>query len=223
MLDKEHQQLLYSSERNKGRRTKNLILAARVFSMLFTPFYLPLVGLVALFLFSYLSLLPLSYKCFVLALVCVFTILIPTLLIRVYRHYQGWTLIELGHKERRMVPYVISIMCYLTCVYMMGRLHIPHFMGNIITAALMVQIVCAIINAWWKISTHTAAIGGVAGALFAFAEIFGFNPIWWMCIVFLLAGLLGTSRMVLRQHSLSQVTGGFCIGMVCSALTILFV
>ena len=29
---------------------------------------------------------------------------------------------------------------------------------------------------WWKISTHTAAIGGVAGALFVFGEYFGFNP-----------------------------------------------
>ena len=69
--------------------------------------------------------------------------------------------------------------------------------------------------------THTAAIGGVAGALFAFAEIFGFNPVWWLCVVFILAGMVGTSRMILRQHTLSQVTGGFCVGAVCSAVTIL--
>lgn len=223
MLDKEHQQRLYPSERHKTTRKKNIILAARVLSMLFTPFCLPLVGLIALFLFSYLSLLPLSYKLFVLSIVCMFTVIMPTLLIRIYRRCQGWTLIELGHKERRMVPYVISIMCYIMCVYIMEQLHIPHFMGSIISAALAVQIVCAIINAWWKISTHTAAIGGVAGALFSFAEIFGFNPVWWICVVFLLAGLLGTSRMILRQHSLSQVTGGFCVGLLCSALTILFV
>ena len=30
--------------------------------MLFTPFYLPIVGLVALFTFSYLALMPLAYK-----------------------------------------------------------------------------------------------------------------------------------------------------------------
>ena len=39
-------------------REKNIILAARVVSMLFTPFYLPMVGLMALFVFSYLSLMP---------------------------------------------------------------------------------------------------------------------------------------------------------------------
>ena len=36
-----------------------MILAARILSMLFTPFYLPMVGLVALFVFSYMSIFPL--------------------------------------------------------------------------------------------------------------------------------------------------------------------
>lgn len=187
-------------------------------SIIFTPFYLPLVGLIALFVFSYLSLLPLSYKLLVVSVVYFFTILLPTLLIHIYRRYQNWTLIELGQKERRMVPYVISILCYFTCVYVMERMHTPHFMASIVIAALIIQIVCAIVNVWWKISTHTAAIGGVAGAIFAFSVIFGFNPIYWFCVVLFLSGLLGTSRMILRQHSLSQVVGGFLVGFVAGTL-----
>ena len=62
-------------------KEKNIILAARIMSMLFTPFYLPLVGLVALFLFSYMSLLPLAYKLPMLLMVYISTILIPSLLI----------------------------------------------------------------------------------------------------------------------------------------------
>lgn len=195
-------------------RQKNIILAARIVSLVFTPFYLPLVGLVALFLFSYLSLLPLSYKLTVLLVVYLFTVLLPTLLIRLYRHHQGLTLIELGHRERRMVPYVISIACYLSCTYIMETFHVPHFMGAILIAALIIQIVCAIINVWWKISTHTAAIGGVTGALFAFGELFNFNPVGWLCLVVMLAGLLATSRIILRQHSLSQVLWGYIVGVI---------
>lgn len=78
-------------------------------SIVFTPFYLSLVGLMALFTFSYLSLLPWQYKATVLALVYIFTILAPTLLIRVYRRNRGWNRHQLGAKERRAVPYVISI------------------------------------------------------------------------------------------------------------------
>ena len=139
-------------------REKAIILTARVISMLFTPFYLPLVGLMALFMFSYLGLMPWGYKLQVLTLVYLFTILLPTVLIHLYRRYQGWTLIELGHKERRAVPYVISILCYFFCVYLMDMMHIPHFMGTIVAVAMAIQVVCALINVWWKISTHTAAI-----------------------------------------------------------------
>jgi membrane-associated phospholipid phosphatase len=191
--------------------------------MVFTPFYLPIVGLMALFFLSYLSLMPTAYKLQVLTLVYFFTILLPTMLIHLYRKYNGWNLIELGHREKRMVPYVISILCYFFCVYIMDMLHIPHFMGTIVSAALAIQIVCALVNVWWKISTHTSAIGGVAGALFAFAEYLDFNPVWWLCLIFVIAGMVGTSRMILRQHSLGQVVGGFWVGFVCAAIAILFI
>lgn len=191
---------------------KNIIIASRVVSMVFTPFYLPTLGLLALFSFSYLSLLPFQYKAIVIAIVYFFTILLPTLLIHIYRRHQQWNLIELGQRERRMVPYVLSILCYFTCVYIMRSLHIPHFMSSIVVAALCIQIICAIVNGWWKISTHTAAIGGVVGALVAFAAIFGFNPLPWLCITIIIAGILGTSRMILRQHSLSEVVSGFLVG-----------
>ncbi|MCI6074603.1 MAG: phosphatase PAP2 family protein [Bacteroidales bacterium] len=193
-------------------KEKNIILAARVLSMLFTPFYLPLVAMVAMFVFSYLSILDLSYKLIVLTLVYAMTILLPTLLIHTYRNYQGWTSKELGVKERRMIPYIISILCYFLCFYVMNIFHMPAFMGSIVVAALFIQIVCAIINIWWKISTHTAAIGGFFGALSALSLIFDFNPLWWLCLVLLLAGLVGTSRMILRQHTLAQVVMGFLTG-----------
>lgn len=204
------------------KRQKQIILTARIVSMLFTPFYLPVIGLAVLFTFSYLSMFSWVYKIQVLLLAYLFTILMPTLLIHLYRRYQGWSLIELGHRERRMVPYIISIICYFTCIYVMERLHMPHFMSSIIVAALLVQIVCALINLWWKISTHTAAIGGVGGALFAFAYYMGFNPVWWLCLVFIIAGVLGSCRMILRQHSLSQVVVGFWVGFFCAAIGILF-
>lgn len=203
-------------------REKSIIYTARIVSIVFTPFYLPLVGLILLFTLSYMSLLPVAYRLFVLTLVYFFTILLPTFLIRFYRRHQGWTLIELGQRERRMVPYFISILCYFTCILLMEHLHIYHFIGSILIGALLVQMTCVIINIWWKISTHTAAIGGVAGALFGFSLIFAFNPVWWYCVVLVVAGMLGSARMILRQHSLSQVLVGFAVGFVCAAFGILY-
>ena len=204
-------------------KEKDIILAARVISMVFTPFYLPMVGLAALFLFSYLGLMPWGYKLTVLGLVYLFTILLPTFLIRLYRHYQGWKPFDLIVRERRMVPYVISIVCYSVCYYLMSMAHIPHFMGSILVAAVLIQVVCALINTWWKVSVHEAAIGGVTGALLAFAIIFTFDPIWWFCLTLFLSGIVGTSRMMLRQHSLSQIVVGWFSVCVLAFLTIAMV
>ena len=112
-------------------------------------------------------------------------------------------------------------MCYFVCYYVMHKINIPHFMSNILIAALVIQILCAMINIWWKISTHTAAIGGVVGALLAFSFIFMFNPISWLCLTLVLAGLVGTSRIILRQHTLAQVTAGFGVGVVIAFAVIL--
>lgn len=196
----------------KNMNEKLLITPSRVLSIIFTPFYLPLVAMVALFLFSYLSLLSWNYKFSVLLIVYIFTILLPTMLIHFYRKYQGWTMLKLISREGRMVPYVISIICYFSCFYLMSHLHFPHFMSSIVVAALIIQIICAIVNVWWKISIHTAAIGGITGGMLAFAEIFGYNPLWWLCVLLVLAGLVGTGRMILRQNSLHQVVYGFLIG-----------
>ena len=148
---------------------KNIILTARVVSMVLTPFYLPVVGILAIFTFSYLSMFPWQAKLSYILLVYAFTVLFPTILIHLYRQYQGWTPIQLGQKEKRVVPYILSIVCYFTCFYIMTLLHLPHMLTSILIVALVIQILCAIINIWWKISTHTAAIGGVTGSLLAFS------------------------------------------------------
>lgn len=189
-------------------------------SMIFTPFYLPIVGLIALFIFSYMSLLPMMYKLVMLAMVYLLTVVAPSLLIHLYRLCQGWTSHELGRKERRLVPYIISIVCYFACFFWMEYRNTPRVISIIVVVALTIQMVCALINIWWKISTHTAAIGGVAGGLVSYSIAFSFNPLWWLCFVLILAGAVGTARMILRQHSLSQVVTGFLVGAACAILVI---
>lgn len=204
-------------------KTRNIMTLAKAVSLLSSPFYLPLIGLAALFIFSYLSLLPFRYKAFVLLMVYFCTKLLPTTLIRLYHSYHGWTPFEFGSREKRMIPYVVSILCYFLCYYLMMLFHVPHLMGSIVVTALAIQVVCAIINLWWKISVHMAAIGTMAGALMSFAAIFMFNPVWWLSAIILLAGIIGSARMILRQHDLKQIYIGFIIGVATGFVTVMMV
>ena len=56
---------------------KTMLQVARVTSMVFTPFSIPFLSFLVLFLFSYLRIMPIQYKLIVLGIVYCFTILTP--------------------------------------------------------------------------------------------------------------------------------------------------
>lgn len=202
---------------------KYLILTAQAVSLVFSPFYLPLVAFLVLFFFSYLSYTSLPYSLGIIAMVYVFTILVPRLGIYLYRKVNGWTSHQLGRKERRYVPYAISIASYATLLYIMDNLRMPRFTLGIVAGALSIQIVCALINPWIKISTHSAASGGVIGALIAFSFMLGFDPTFWLCVCIVLAGMVSTARLILRQHTLLELGLGTVVGIICGFFCLLLV
>ncbi len=192
-------------------------------SRIFNPFYVPTIGFLLLFLFTYLRMLPFPFQVITLVAVNSFTVLLPMLGIYIYQKINGWSLRHLGHKEKRAVPYIMTILAYGACLFLMYRLGIPRYLSGIILATLMAIIICAVINIWWKISIHMAGIGEFVGGLVSFSLVFFYNPVVWLSVTILLSGALGTSRMVLRQHTLSQVLVGFVVGLVCGILGILFI
>ena len=44
--------------------------------------------------------------------------------------------------------------------------------------------------------------------------------LFWLCLTLIIAGMVGSSRMILRQHSLAQVVVGFFVGLLCAYLII---
>ena len=191
--------------------------------MLFAPFYLPVLAFLILFIFSYMKLLPLNYKLFILSIVYVFTVVLPLLAIYAFRRLNGLHRRQMTKREMRTIPYFIIIACYGCCLYLLARMHMPHVMISILAGAFILQIICAFINNWIRISTHSAAAGAMVGALLAFSIIFFFDPTWWLCLTLLIAGCVGTSRLILRQHVLHEVNLGLLIGLVCGFLCILFI
>lgn len=202
---------------------RSLLVAARMLSAVFRPGYYPSVVFLVLLNFTFLQMLPFFFKLYVLCMVYLFTIVFPSLGIYVYRQLRGFGIQELRSHHKRLVPYVINILCYLFCLHFVWRLRLPSFVLAILGIAILVQCVCTIITIWWKISMHSAAAGTVIGILAAYSLVFGFNPIWWLCLAILVSGLVNSSRMLLRQHTLWQVLGGTCVGIVCGLLGIMII
>jgi len=135
---------------------KTLIRTAKVISAVFTPFSIPFLAFLVLFIFSYLRIMPLQYKLIVLGVVYCFTILMPTLTIFIFRKINGFSPEELVERKRRYIPFILTITSYVFCLLMMHRLNIPWYMTGIILSALVVMIICVIVNLKWKLSEHMA-------------------------------------------------------------------
>ena len=91
---------------------KTLIRTAQVVSAVFTPFSIPFLAFLILFLFSYLNITPLVFKVLVLAVVYGFTILMPTLTIFLFRKINGFTPDDLRVRRHRYMPFLLTS---LTC------------------------------------------------------------------------------------------------------------
>lgn len=201
-------------------KEKDLITMSKIVSIICSPFLMPLVGVLLLFIFSYLTLLNWQMKLYIIIIFLLFTIMLPLTLIRIYCRHKGWSMTELKERKKRLVPFIFCILSYLLGYYILSSNHMPYTITCIIIASIVIQVICAIIHRWWHISVYCAAIGGVLGAIIAFSRVFVFNPVWWMCLIILIAGLVGTSRMVLKKHTLGQVVAGFLLGVACTIIVI---
>ena len=193
---------------------------ARVVSAFFSPYYIAFVAFLILFIFSYLRIMPLQYKLIVLGVVYAFTILIPHLTIYIFRKVNGYTPDDMALRRQRYVPLFLYLISYVFCLIIMRRLNIPWYMTGIIFTALLLMTVCLILNLRWRISEHMAGAGATIGGLVAFSMLFGYNPVWWLCALILVTGVVGSARIVLGHHSLGEVLVGFAVGLACSFMVL---
>ena len=199
---------------------RTLIKTARIVSAVFTPFSIPFVAFLILFLFSYLNIMPLAYKLIVVGVVYCFTVLMPTLTIFLFRKINGFEAKDLTDRKKRYVPYLLTIISYVFCMLMMRKLNIPWYMSGIILTALLMMLISIILNLKWKLSEHMLGMGGIVGGVVSFSALFGYNPVWWLSLFILIAGVLGTARIILQHHTLSEVLTGFVVGFICALLVL---
>ena len=199
---------------------KVLRRSARVISALFTPFTIPFVAFLLLFFVSYLRIMPLGYKLIVLGVIYLCTIMMPTLGIYLFQRINKLSPQEMAQRKRRFVPFLLTIFSYLLCFFVMERLHFLWYMRGIMVGAVLMMVMCVVANVRWKLSEHAAGTGAVLGGLVAFSALFGYNPVWWLCLVILVAGVVGTARIILGHHTVGEVLGGFAVGYACAMLVL---
>lgn len=202
---------------------KNLLdRSAQTTSIIFHPLLIPTLGFFLLLNSgSYFALIPWSLKQFILLVVFLSTCLLPALTIGLLALNQRFD-IHMNKSTDRVLPLIFSSLFSYVGYVILQRIPIFPIYNFFLVASILVQIALLIISFQWKISAHSAAIGGLIGGFLALSVRMNESPLMILSLLFLVAGLVGTSRLILGKHTNIQVYAGFLLGFLIMNLMILF-
>ena len=194
---------------------------ANVLSTALSPLLMPTSGVFLIFWVSVLCLLPYGQRVTHLLVCMGITCIIPLIFLSVLRHFKLIKDIHVDIREQRLIPYLFVALCYGVAAYYLHFWHSPRWFVMFMVGSAITVLVMALINLKWKISAHMAGIGGIIALVYQIhvQGLSASNLLWLLCITILVAGAIGSARMVLKRHDILQVVAGAVVGFICVSWT----
>ena len=190
------------------------IILARIISVLFHPLIIPAAGLLIIFNSgTYLEFLSYQQQRSIFIILATGTAMLPLSIIPVMMLHKMITSLEMEAHSERVFPLMVTVLFYGFTWYMLERLNVPGLVTIYTLTATMMVLGCALVSLKWKISLHMAALGALAGTLLAIAFRFSINLQLFLTLVFLIGGLAGWARLMLKAHTPAQVYTGYIGGL----------
>jgi len=181
-------------------------------SVVFHPLIMP--TLAFLFLMNsgfYFTLLSFDAKKIILLIVFLSTFLLPLVSIGLMGLNTRFKP-DLNKGPDRVIPMLSTAIFYYVGFYALGRLNVYPVYKVFLISSILIIVVLMIISMRWKISAHMAGIGGLIGAFIALSLRLGLNSSLALSVFIGIAGLIGSSRLILGKHTSVQIYAGFLTG-----------
>ena len=190
---------------------------AHVISTVFQPLLMPTYGVMLLFVYTYFGVIYTQQFWLIISPIFLFSFVIPAVLIFMLFRMGIISDLSLTKRHERFYPYLITLLSYTAMMMFYYRMNMPKWFMLMIAASIAIMIIAIIITVWWKISAHMFGVGGLMGGAMSVSYfVERSNPYYLFMGLFILAGLIGTSRLILKRHTLAQVIAGFLLGFLVS-------
>lgn len=147
-------------------------------------------------------------------MVFLITFVLPVLNIYLLYKLRRIPSLLLSDPKHRGFPYVITAMFYFGLVYLLLDVNIWNSIKLFVFGAGIAILLTALINLKFKISAHLVGLGGLLGVLISVSMLLLIDITWMYIVVVLLAGVVGSSRMLLAEHKASELLSGFVLGLL---------
>ncbi len=158
------------------------------------------------------------------------TFLIPCVAVLIMKGIGLISSLEMEQRTDRIGPFIATGIFYLWAFRsLLADTSVPSAYLVCILGATIVLFVCFIINIFYKVSIHAAAIAGFLGMVLICMHLYSVGifkvdlPFLGGCIIsmnfvlitsILIAALVMSSRLILQVHSTTQIFLGFAVGLL---------
>lgn len=200
---------------------------AVLFSVLFHPLFIPVIVV------AYLAFIQQGFftgisshdKSMIIARVAVNTVFFPLVTILLLKGLGFIQSLFLKTSKERIIPFVASNIFYFWIFLVFrNQPEVPFIVTSYLLGIFLASSAGLVLNSFFKISMHGLGMGSFLGILLVIilfnAYTIGlFLP---FMMVVLLTGLVGTSRLILSNHTLFDLNSGIVIGILCQLIARLF-
>jgi hypothetical protein len=205
-----------ATETTEKQQSKLLRILATAASYLFHPVFMPTVMAIVLYNLSPTSFAGVNSGAFgkmllPIILNTLFFPLIATLLMKALGFIES---IQMTNTKDRIMPLLATMIFYFWAYSVFKSINASLLLRILLLGSFWGVIAVFMINIFVKISMHTAAAGSMLGILVVLMFISPVNMVLPFFIALIIAGIIGSSRMILGAHTNAEIWLGYIIGIL---------
>jgi hypothetical protein len=204
-----------------------LRIIAYVFSVVFHPLFIPVIATwyLAFLQPGYFTGMPTKDKTIIIIRVASNTIFFPLLTVLLLKAVGFIKSIFLKTQRERIIPYIATNLFYFWMYLVFkNQAEVPLILTGFVFGIFLASSLALLANIYFKISMHALGVGALSGLMlliiFSGLSYAIFLP---AMIVFILTGIVCTSRLIVSDHTPFDIYSGLLIGILSQMIAYIFV
>lgn len=188
--------------------------AAHLLSLLLHPVWMPTLALLLAFALDPHLTLGFTPKgrWIIIGMVFIMTALFPISSMFMLWRSGVVSALAMPRRSERILPCILVLVYFCMAYYLLRRTPSHPLVLALFAGIILASAADLLLTLRWKVSLHMTGIGGLIGMVLALMLIHGAWP-WALPALLVLAGALGTARLLVSGHTPAQVYAGAAIGL----------
>lgn len=190
---------------------------ASLISYLFHPVFMPVLLSVVLWRLMPAAFAGMTPKVLVFRFIslAMTTIFFPLLVVALLRALGFLKSIHMRVSTDRVIPLIATMTFYFWAQQVFShQTDTPKIINILLLGSFWGIILLFIGSIFFKISMHTTAAGGAIGIMIVLLALSPFNMLPALFSAIIIGGIVGTARLILREHTPAEIWMGYAIGLV---------